>query len=108
MSALLKVLLLAYLTWAAFLAAMALRWAWHRLPVTTRIIAAPLVVVIFALDLVFNLLASLLFLDLPREATFSQRMGRYKAEASGWRAGVARWVCANLLDLVQIGGHCRG
>jgi len=107
-SAPLDAVLLAYLTWAAFLAAMSLRWAWYRLPLATRILAVPLVVVIFALDLAFNLLASLLFIDLPREATFSQRMGRYKAGASGWRATVARWVCANLLDPFQIGGHCRG
>ena len=60
-----------------------------------------------ALDLVLNLLASVPFLDWPHEATFSQRMGRYKADAT-WRTPIARWICANLLDPFQMGGHCRG
>lgn len=107
MTALLDVPLLAYLLWVAFLAAMSLRLAWYRLTLLVKVLAVPLVLVAFALDLVFNLVATVLFLDLPHEATFSQRMGRYKAGASGWRATVARWVCANLLDPFQNGGHCR-
>lgn len=98
----------AYVLWAAFLAVMSLRWAWYRLPIVTRVLAAPLVLLAFAGDLVFNLLASALFFDFPAEATFSQRMGRYKEQQTGWRAAIARWVCANLLDPFQQGGHCRG
>jgi len=105
-SALLDGLLLAYLTWAGFLAAMSLRWAWYRLSLPVKVLAVPLVLVAFALDLVFNLVTTVLFLDLPQEATFSQRMGRYKGDAT-WRTPIARWICANLLDPFQIGGHCR-
>jgi len=105
-SALLDVLLLAYLLWVAFLAAMSLRLAWYRLTLLVKVLAVPLVLVAFALDLVFNLVATVLFLDLPHEATFSQRMGRYKGAAT-WRTPIARWICATLLDPFQIGGHCR-
>ena len=106
-AALLDALLLAYLTWAGFLAAMSLRWAWYRLTLPVKVLAVPLVLSAFALDLVLNLLASVPFLDWPHEATFSQRMGRYKADAT-WRTPIARWICANLLDPFQMGGHCRG
>lgn len=107
MSALLDVLLLAYLLWVAFLAAMSLRLAWYRLTLLVKVLAVPLVLVAFGLDLVFNLVATVLFLDLPQEATFSQRMGRYKGDAT-WRTPIARRICATLLDPFQIGGHCRG
>lgn len=100
------ILLYAYALWAMFLAVMALRWAWYRLTAPVKVLAFPLVLIAFAADLIFNLFATVPFFDLPREATFSQRMGRYKY-GDGWRAVVARWVCANLLDPFQIGGHCR-
>lgn len=97
---------LAYLLWVLFLAVMALQHAWARLPGLVRALAVPAVAVAIALDIAFNLLASVLFADLPREWTFSQRMGRYK-RGDDWRAAVARWCCANLLDPFEIGGHCR-
>ena len=97
----------AYLLWLLFLAVMALQHAWPSLPVLVRALAVPAVVVAIVLDVAFNLAASIPFADLPREWTLSQRMGRYKA-GSGWRCRIARWVCANLLDPFDIGGHCRG
>ena len=112
-SAALLLLGYAYLLWALFIAVMALRWAWYRLTLPVKVLAAPLVLVAFTADLVFNLMATVPFIDLPREATFSQRMGRYKATViggkigQGWRAAVARWVCSTLLDPFEIGGHCR-
>jgi len=103
--------LYAYVLWAAFLAVMSLRWAWYRLPLATRVLAVPLVALAFAGDLVFNLLASIPLGEFPQEATFSQRMGRYKSWApfrpTHWRVKLAQWVCANLLDPFEIGGHCR-
>lgn len=106
-------LAVAYLLWVLFLAVMALQHAWSRLPSLVRALAVPAVVVAIALDVAFNLLASIPFADLPREWTLSQRMGRYKLSYTNgrlgavWRAKVAQWVCANLLDPFEIGGHCR-
>ncbi len=105
--AVLAALAVAYVLWVMFLAVMALQHAWPRLPGPVRALAVPAVLVAIALDVAFNLLASIPFADLPREATFSQRMGRYKA-GSGWRCRVAQWICRNLLDPFDIGGHCRG
>ena len=96
----------AYLLWCAFLAVMALANVWRDLPIVTRVLAVPAVLFAVCLDVAFNLAATVIFIDLPREATFSQRMGRYKRE-SGLRSKIARWVCANLLDPFQVGGHCR-
>jgi len=96
----------AYVLWVMFLAVMALRWTWRELPGITRALAVPAVIIAELLDVGFNLAATIPFLDWPREATFSQRMGRYKRE-SGLRSKIARWVCANLLDPFEVGGHCR-
>lgn len=111
MTALLLVLGYTYSLWIAFLAVMALRWAWERLPLATKVLAAPLVAVAIVADVAFNLAVSVPLAELPREATFSQRMGRYLSWApirpNHWRVRLARWVCANLLDPFEIGGHCR-
>lgn len=97
-----------YVLWVLFLAVMALRHAWPGLPAFTRALAVPAVAVAILLDIAFNIAASMVFMDFPREATFSQRMSRYKRDDAGWRCRAARWVCANLLDPFDIGGHCRG
>ena len=96
----------AYGLWVLFIAVMALRWAWGRLTLPVKVMACPLVLAMIAADVSFNLVATLLFFDWPHEPTFSQRMSRYKGGA-GWRAAVARWICANVLDPFEIGGHCR-
>ena len=96
----------AYVLWVMFLAVMALANAWRDLTMFVKVLALPAVVVAILLDIAFNLAATVIFFDLPREATFSQRMSRYK-QGSGWRCRVACWVCGNLLDPFQVGGHCR-
>ena len=95
-----------YILWVMFLAVMALANVWHSLPKFTKVLAIPAVTVAIILDFGLNLAATLIFLDMPQEATFSQRMGRYKKE-SGTRSKIAAWICGNLLDCFEIGGHCR-
>ncbi|HEX8988709.1 MAG TPA: hypothetical protein VF816_12190 [Rhodocyclaceae bacterium] len=102
----LQFLLYSYVVWVLFLAVMALYAAWPRLPKVTRVLAVPAVAVAVILDVGLNIVATIPFLDLPHEWTFSQRMGRYKHEQS-WRTPIACWICANLLDPFQVGGHCR-
>lgn len=98
----------AYVLWLLFLAVMALRWKWHALSLQVRIIAAPSVLVALLLDVLFNLtIGTVLFLDLPRQWTFSQRIGSYKQRID-WRAPLAHWICANLLDPFEAdGAHCK-
>jgi len=101
-------ILYAYAMWLLFLAVMALNWRWRALPKVVKAIALPAVLVSVALDVLFNLtLGTLLFLELPREWTFSQRVGSYKRRID-WRAPLAQWICANLLDPFEVEGHCKG
>ncbi|GAB2181824.1 hypothetical protein DLREEDagrD3_20470 [Denitratisoma sp. agr-D3] len=97
-----------YVFYFAFLAVMALRNRWSNLYTVTKVIVIPGVLVAVLFDILFNwTVATVLFLDLPREATFSQRLGRY-IPRSDWRGSLARWICSRLLDPFEIGGHCSG
>lgn len=103
-------LLLAYLTWGLFLAAMSLInvRAAGRLPRAALILGYPLVVLGVLCDVLLNLAATLAFLDRPRELLLTRRCGRYIAGPAGWRRTAALWICRNLLDPFQLGGHCAG
>lgn len=113
MTAALIIAAYAYIVWLMFLVVMALMHARDRgvLPRGTLMLAAPAILVAVALDIALNVLASIPFAELPQELTFSQRVGRYKSWAAlrpdHWRVKAAQWICANLLDCFQIGGHCR-
>lgn len=101
-------ILYAYGLWLLFLAVMALQWKWRMLSLPVRVLAAPAVLFAVLFDFLFNVtLGTLLFLDLPRQWTFSQRVGSYKQRID-WRAPLAEWICANLLDPFEAGGHCKG
>lgn len=102
-------ILYAYVLWLLFLAVMALNWRWRALPKVVKGIALPAVLVSVALDVLFNItIGTLLFMELPREWTFSQRVGRYKRRID-WREPLATWICANLLDPFEVdGAHCKG
>ena len=51
-------------------------------------------------------LATVLFLDLPREIEFTKRCQRYIKEGGGWRKGLAKWTCRHWLDPFDDGEHC--
>lgn len=95
-----------YLLWVLYLAYSALDYCWKELPIATKVLAVPVLLAGVIVDITFNIfLGSVLFLDLPKEATLSQRMSRLK-KGGGWRAIFAQWACASLLDPFQINGHC--
>lgn len=106
---------LIYIGWLLYLAVMALKAAHEAkiLPMTTRLLAYPAVGFAYLFDvLVLQIvIGSILFLEPPLlnkgEWTLSQRLGRLN-DGGGWRGGVARWMCKNLLDPFDIkgGGHC--
>ncbi len=97
--------LYAYVLWVLFLAVMSLYAAWRTLPTFTKALSLPAVVIAVIMDVGLNIVATIPFLDLPHELTFSQRMGRYIRNPS-WRTPIAKWICGNLLDPFQVGGHC--
>lgn len=97
-----------YVFWLLFIVTMAGKAAWPKLAPAARVLIAPAALLALFLDVFFNIfIATVLFLDLPREWTFTQRLDRYKPD-HGWRGRLARWICANLLDPFQVGGHCHG
>ena len=64
----------------------------------------PLFVVYWGLNLI---LATFLFLDLPREFEFTKRCQRYIRTGSGWRKRQALWWCRTFLNPVERNGiHC--
>lgn len=106
---------LIYLTWLFFLAIMALKSARDngKLTTTSEVLAYPLLGVGWLLDFSLNMAATPVFLDLPHEWLLTIRCDRYLSipnPAGLWkyRQRFARWLCQNLLDPFQSGGHCRG
>ena len=82
--------------------------AWPTLPWPARILLGWTVLVAVLMDIPFNVfVATILFYDWPQEAMFTQRLERYKRLADCRARRVAVWICQNLLDPFQLGGHCR-
>lgn len=100
-----------YVLWLFYLAAMNLRRAKEagRLTRLVLVLALPILVLAIAIDVAVNLvLASVVFFDRPREWTVSERLSRYLVGPSVWRAEVALWVGAHLLDPFDpSGSHLR-
>ena len=95
-----------YVFYFAFLAVMLLKAKWDLLPLPMKVWVAPGAVIAFLMDIAFNYsFATILFLEIPHEFTFTARLSRYKTEG-GLRGKVATWLCVNLLDPAEIGGHC--
>lgn len=101
-------LLLVNATWVYYVAIVrlyrsraTLRWPAKAMAYTGAAVGVPL-------DIVLNLVASVLLWDWPQEVTLSQRLSRLN-NTGGWRGDVARWVCAELLDPFddRPGGHCK-
>jgi len=104
-------ILLAYIYafYIGFIATMGILRAWPGLSLPVRVLTFPVALIAFGMDLIFNLIfATVLLLDWPHEATFTQRLSRYKAGDFDWRTRLAVWICRYMLDPFQSGGHCRG
>ena len=99
-------LIYTYTFYFAFLAVMLLKAKWDALPLPMKVLSAPGVIIAYFMDIAFNYsIATILFLQGPQEFTFTARLSRYKTEG-GLRGKVATWLCVNLLDPAEIGGHC--
>jgi hypothetical protein len=80
----------------------------HRLKGLVLVLSLPFIVIGYLMDVFANVtIASLVFLELPREWLVTSRLQRYIAHGTGWRAAKARWICDNLLDVFDPSGeHC--
>jgi hypothetical protein len=79
-------------------------------PVTTAL-SLPFVLLGYAMDVLTNItVASLVFLEPPREFLVTTRLQRHIASTyarGGWRKRLATWVCDHLLDVFDpTGDHC--
>lgn len=73
-----------------------------------KALAYPALVPMFVMYWGLNIVvATVLFLDLPREVAFTGRCQRYIKQGNGWRADQARWWCKYVLNPVERNGeHC--
>lgn len=99
--------LLAWLLMVFFLATMSLLTLYRagKMTLVQECIFIPIVAVGVILDVAFNVVSSVVWLELPHELTVTARVSRLR-KGTGWRASLARWVCATLLDPFEQGGHC--
>jgi hypothetical protein len=90
-----------------YIASVRLYGAWSGLDMQVKVFAGPSLVAFIVFDVLVNLLASLLFLDLPKEKLLTQRLMRYMAGPEGLRRRVATGICNKFLDPFDpAGSHC--
>ena len=79
-----------------------------RLTPVTKVLSAPFIVIGYLMDAVANLtIASLVFVEFPKEFLVTKRLQRYISVGEGWRFVVADWICNHLLDVFDpSGNHC--
>jgi hypothetical protein len=99
-----------YAFWMAYIAVMGIYRAHldKRLDGVVKWACGPMIVVGIAMDVVANIiLASVIFLEWPRELLVTTRLTRHMAYSTDWRYDVAATVCTNLLDVFDpTGKHC--
>lgn len=79
-----------------------------RLSRATYAMGAPFLLIGLAVDLFMNVtVASVVFVQPPRQFLVTARLASHVKEGSGWRYKIANWVCNNLLDVFDpSGNHC--
>lgn len=96
-----------YLTWVFFLAVMMLRQARDakKIPGATMPVAYLVLGMGLVIDWFLNMLATVLFVELPAEWLLTGRLSRHIRAGAGWRYRVARWFCDGYLNPFDP-GHC--
>ena len=80
-----------------------------KLTVAMKVLGYPVLLFGLVIDLVLNVtVGSLLFLEIPREYTLSERLWRHSQESTGYRQKVAEVIRVNLLDAIDPAGVHRG
>lgn len=104
-------LLCVYLLWVHYVAVMRLmqvRDAGH-LTSAMKAIGYPALFVGLLLDLIVNtIVATAIFVELPKELTVSSRLTRHSERGEGWRKRVALAIRTALLDNIDPNGVHRG
>lgn len=99
-----------YALWIFFLAVMALKRARDSGTLSTPalVMGMPVLWMGLLVDAFVQVtVASLVFLELPRELTVTARLTRLKKGPVTWRQRFAAWCCAHLLNAFDpSGNHC--
>jgi hypothetical protein len=99
-----------YVLWIFYVAVMGLKRAQNAgtLSRPTLYLGYPVLLIGYALDVFVQIVvASVIFLDPPRDWTLTGRLKRYIAGPEGWRETLAIWVCSHLLNAFDPDGrHC--
>jgi hypothetical protein len=79
-----------------------------RLTGINKTLAIPVVAVAIILDILANItIATVVFLDLPRELLITTRLQKYMKKDTGWRKKIAKYLCDHILDPFDPrGNHC--
>lgn len=92
-----------------YIAAINIYRDWDTLALWVKINSIEIVVTMMVLDVIAQLtLATVLFLDFPREGTVTQRLSRYKSPTTppGLRKDIATVICRDALNPFDVKGHC--
>lgn len=78
-----------YVLFQGFLIYASVKRAWPRLKIGIKVMQVPILLVFGLIDVLFNIvIGSILFLELPRQLTFSQRCCVHLHD-TGWRGSIA-------------------
>lgn len=104
---------LIYVTWLLFVALMGLRAAKlaGKLSKPVFVLALPAIAAGVLCDVLLQIVSTPLWFDVPREWLLTKRLDRYLSipnptGLNTYRQYVAKWVCSNMLDVFESGGHC--
>lgn len=103
LAALLILALLIGLTFALFIVSQNVPAELHG---SAKALLLPWLYLGLGLDIAMNvLIASVVFLELPKELTISERVRRHEHESAGYRYLLAVWICEGWLRPTDP-GHC--
>jgi hypothetical protein len=100
-----------WVLWILYVAMMRLRQVRDagKLTLAMKILGYPWLIFGLFIDFLLNVVVgSLLFIEIPREYTLSERLWRHSQESDGYRQTWAEWLRVNLLDAVDPSGAHRG
>lgn len=80
----------------------------RRLSRVGYVLGLPWILLGYLVDVLANLtVASIVFVELPREWLVTDRLQRHVIGSFGWRERLASWICNHLLDIFDpTGNHC--
>lgn len=100
-----------WVLWILYVAMMRLRQVRDagKLTLAMKVLGYPWLFFGLFIDLVLNVvLGSIVFVELPREYTLSERLWRHSQESTGYRQKWAEAIRVNLLDAIDPTGTHKG